>query len=278
MQSRVISSHKELLTSIEIWQGHAARIKQKALELGFVSCGIARAGFLKDEAPRLEKWLREGMHGEMSYMENHFEKRLDPTKLVPGAKSVISLLYNYFPPIVQKDPDAPKISKYAYGRDYHKVLKKRLKPRMAFIQEQFGEVQMRCFVDSAPVLGESVGSEGRTGLGRQERQFALQAGGSFFFITEIICDLELEPDRPATDHCGSCRKCIDACPTDAIVEPYVVDGSRCISYFTIELKNAIPEDMSGKFENWAFGCDICQGRMPVEPLLNAAQGTGFWPE
>lgn len=255
----------------------ADSIKRKATELGFLSCGIARAGFLEDEAPRLEKWLWEGMHGEMSYMENHFDKRLDPTKLVPGAKSVISLLYNYFPPTVQKDPDAPKISKYAYGRDYHKVLKKRLKPLMAFIQEQFGEVQMRCFVDSAPVLEKAWAQKAGLGwIGKNANLLSKQVG-SFFFITEIICDLELEPDRPATDHCGSCRKCIDACPTDAIVEPYVVDGSRCISYFTIELKNAIPEDMSGKFENWAFGCDICQDVCPWNRFSTPHKEPEFGP-
>jgi epoxyqueuosine reductase len=238
------------------------RIKQKAAALGFFSCGIAQAGFLEEEAPRLEKWLNKGMHGEMAYMANHFDKRLDPTKLVPGAKSVISLLYNYFPPAVQIDPEAPKISKYAYGRDYHKVLKKRLKPLMQFMQEEFGDIHMRCFVDSAPVLEKTWAQKAGLGWVGKNANLLSKQVGSFFFITEIITDLELKPDAPTTDHCGTCRKCIDACPTDAIVEPYVVDGSRCISYFTIELKDAIPPGVEGKFENWAFGCDICQDVCP----------------
>lgn len=238
------------------------QIKRKAVELGFLSCGISKAGFLVEEAPRLEKWLRSGSHGQMAYMENHFDKRLDPTKLVPGSKSVISLLYNYFPVETQKDPEAPKISKYAYGRDYHKVLKKHLQPLMQFIREEFGEVEMRCFVDSAPVLEKAWAQKAGLGWVGKHSNLISKGVGSFFFITEIITDLELEPDTPAMDHCGTCRKCIDACPTEAIVEPYVVDGSKCISYFTIELKEAIPLDVAGKFENWAFGCDICQDVCP----------------
>jgi len=252
-------------------------IKRKAKELGFLSCGVAKAGFLEEEAPRLEQWLKQGAHGQMGYMANHFDKRLDPTKLVPGAKSVISLLYNYFPAQVQVDPQAPKISKYAYGRDYHKVLKKRLKPLMAFITEEFGDVHMRCFVDSAPVLEKAWAQKAGLGWVGKHSNLIQQGTGSFFFITEIICDLELEEDLPATDHCGTCTKCIDACPTDAIVAPYQVDGSKCISYFTIELKEAIPLSAAGKFENWAFGCDICQDVCPWNRFSKPHAETEFGP-
>lgn len=252
-------------------------IKRKAQELGFMACGVSRAGFLEEEAPRLEEWLRKGSHGEMSYMENHFDKRLDPTKLVPGAKSVISLLYNYFPPETQHDPEAPKLSKYAFGRDYHKVLKKRLKPLMAFIEEQHGDVHMRCFVDSAPVLEKAWAAKSGLGWIGKNANLIRQQSGSFFFITEIITDLELEADGPATDHCGTCRACLDACPTDAIVEPYVVDGSKCISYFTIELKDAIPSSEKGKFDNWAFGCDICQDVCPWNRFSKPHQEPEFGP-
>jgi epoxyqueuosine reductase len=239
----------------------AALIKAKAHELGFLACGVARAGFLEAEAPRLEQWLRHGKQGSMAYMERHFDLRLDPTKLVPGAKSVISLAYNYFTPPRQVDPEAPKLSTYAYGRDYHKVVKKRLKPLMTFMEEQFGQVDMRAFVDSAPVL-EKAWAE-RTGIGWRGKHTNVirQGAGSFFFLCELITDLELEADAPATDHCGTCRRCIDACPTDAIT-PYGVDGSRCISHLTIELKEAIPQEFAGRMESWAFGCDICQQVCP----------------
>ncbi len=281
-------------------QEKATLLKTEAHRLGFLACGIARAEFLEDEAPRLEKWLREKRHGEMGYMANHFDLRLDPRKLVPGAKSVISLAYNYYTPPLQTDPDAPKLSTYAYGRDYHKVVKQRLKPLMAFMKERFGAAEMRAFVDSAPVMEKAWAQRAGVGWlgknanvilsrdGRRERHqptgmspaeipdarsldaarpSALRhdsrgGGGSFFFLCEIITDLELVPDAPATDHCGTCRRCIDACPTGAIIQPYVVDGSRCISYFTIELKEAIPQEMKGRFENWAFGCDICQQVCP----------------
>ena len=195
-------------------------------------------------------------------MADHFEMRLDPRKLVPGAKSVISLAYNYFTEPKQEDPEAPKLSIYAYGRDYHKVLKKRLKPLMDFITSNYGDVAMRAFVDSGPVM-EKVWAQ-RSGVGWVGKHSNLirQNEGSFFFLSEIITDLELEPDPPATDHCGTCRRCIDACPTDAIIAPYVVDGSKCISYFTIELKEAIPQEQQGRFKNWVFGCDICQQVCP----------------
>jgi len=242
-------------------QERAERIKAKAHELGFLACGIARAGFLEEEAPRLEQWLREGRHGAMGYMSNHFDLRLDPRKLVPGARSVISLAYNYHTPPAQQDPVAPKLSTYAYGRDYHKVVRKRLKPLMAFIVEHFGEVAMRAFVDSGPVMEKAWAQRSGVGWIGKHTNVIRQGTGSFFFLCELITDLELEPDPPATDHCGTCRRCIDACPTDAIT-PYQVDATKCISYLTIELKDAIPEEFAGRMNNWAFGCDICQQVCP----------------
>lgn len=239
----------------------AELLKAKAHELGFLACGIAKAGFLADEAPRLERWLREGRHGTMGYMAEHFDLRLDPRKLVPGARSVISLAYNYHTPVRQNDPEAPKLSTYAYGRDYHKVVRKRLKPLMAFMTAQFGDVNMRAFVDSAPVLEKAWAQRAGVGWVGKHTNVIRQGAGSFFFLCEVIVDLELEPDMPATDHCGTCRRCIDACPTEAIT-PYGVDGSRCISYFTIELKAALPEEMRGRFADRVFGCDICQDVCP----------------
>jgi epoxyqueuosine reductase len=239
----------------------AALIKAKAHELGFLACGVAKAGFLEAEAPRLEQWLRQKKHGDMAYMANHFDLRLDPRKVVEGAKSVISLAYNYHTPPRQTDPAAPKLSTYAYGRDYHKVLRKRLKPLMAFMVEHFGEVAMRAFVDSGPVLEKAWAQRSGVGWQGKHTNVIRQGAGSFFFLCELITDLELEPDPPATDHCGTCRRCIDACPTAAIT-PYGVDGSRCISYLTIELKDAIPAEFAGKMEGWAFGCDICQQVCP----------------
>ncbi|SNZ01044.1 epoxyqueuosine reductase [Flagellimonas pacifica] len=250
-------------------------IKAEAKRLGFLSCGISKAGFLEEEAPRLEKWLNQNMHGEMQYMENHFDKRLDPTKLVEGSKSVVSLLLNYYP-AKEQNPEAYKISKYAYGTDYHFVIKDKLKSLLNFIQEEIGEVHGRAFVDSAPVLDKAWAA--RSGLGwiGKHSNLLTQQVGSFFFIAELIIDLELEYDAPVTDHCGTCTACIDACPTEAIVEPYVVDGSKCISYFTIELKNEIPTEFQGKFDDWMFGCDVCQDVCPwnrfskphSQPLFN----------
>ncbi|WP_335965578.1 tRNA epoxyqueuosine(34) reductase QueG [Galbibacter sp. PAP.153] len=237
-------------------------IKAEAKRLGFLSCGISKADFLGEEAPRLEKWLHNNMHGEMHYMENHFDKRLDPRKLVEGSKSVISLLLNYFPAETQKDPNAPKISKYAYGTDYHFVIKDKLKQLLQFMQEEIGEVGGRAFVDSAPVLDKAWAAKSGLGwIGKNSNLLSKQVG-SFFFIAELIVDIELEYDMPVTDHCGSCTACIDACPTEAITEPYVVDGSKCISYFTIELKDQIPNEFSGKLDNWMFGCDVCQDVCP----------------
>ncbi len=236
-------------------------IKTEAKRLGFLSCGISKAQFLEEEAPRLEKWLKANKHGEMKYMENHFDKRLDPTKLVEGSKSVISLLLNYFPS-EQQNPDSYKISKYAYGTDYHFVIKDKLKSLLHFIQDEIGEVHGRAFVDSAPVLDKAWAA--RSGLGwiGKHSNLLTQQVGSFYFIAELIVDLDLEYDAPTTDHCGTCTACIDACPTEAIVEPYVVDGSKCISYFTIELKDQIPTEFKGKMDDWMFGCDVCQDVCP----------------
>ncbi len=239
----------------------AGLVKAEANRLGFLACGIAKAEFLAEEAPRLEQWLRQGKHGAMGYMANHFDLRLDPRKLVPGAKSVISLAYNYFTPALQEDPDAPKLSTYAYGRDYHKVVKQRLEPLMIFIKEEFGDVAMRSFVDSAPVMEKAWAQRSGLGWVGKHTNVIRQGQGSFFFLCELILDLDLAPDPAATDHCGTCRRCIDACPTDAIT-PYGVDGSKCISYLTIELKDAIPQEFAGKMEGWAFGCDICQQVCP----------------
>jgi len=241
---------------------HAALIKSTARELGFSFCGIARAEFLEEEAPRLEQWLKDGKHGTMGWMENNFDKRLDPRLLVPDARSVVSLLYNYFPTKQQDDPFAPKISKYAFGEDYHDVIRDKLKELLYRINETVGEVNGRVFVDSAPVMDKAWAA--KAGLGWQGKHTNLinKGSGSFFFIAELIIDLELEPDSPVTDHCGTCTACIDACPTEAIVQPYLLDASKCISYLTIELRESIPEEFKGRMENWAFGCDICQDVCP----------------
>lgn len=241
---------------------HKALISAKAHSLGFSLVGFSKADFLENEAPRLESWLRNNYHGKMSYMENHFDKRLDPRKLVEGTKTVISLLFNYYNPNKQLDSSAPKISSYAFGQDYHFVVKEKLNELFQFIQEEIGEVGGRSFVDSAPVL-DKVWAE-KSGLGWIGKHSNLinKSQGSFFFIAELLIDLELEPDSPIRDYCGTCTKCIDACPTEAIIQPYVVDGSKCISYFTIELKDAIPQEMTGKFDNWMFGCDVCQEVCP----------------
>ena len=251
-------------------------IKTEAKRLGFLSCGISKAQFLEEEAPRLEKWLSQEMHGEMQYMENHFDKRLDPTKLVQDSKSVISLLLNYYPAQIQEAESALKLSKYAYGTDYHFVIKEKLKNLLNYIQQEIGDVHGRAFVDSAPVLDKAWAAKSGLGWIGKNSNLLTQKVGSFYFIAELIIDLELNYDLPSTDHCGTCRACIDACPTQAIAEPYVVDGSKCISYFTIELKNEIPLSVKGQFKNWMFGCDICQDVCPWnrfskshrEPLFN----------
>ncbi|MBG6186394.1 epoxyqueuosine reductase [Flavobacterium sp. CAN_S2] len=240
-----------------------------------MSCGISKAGFLEEEAPRLENWLKNNRNGQMSYMENHFDKRLNPTLLVDDAKSVVSLLLNYYPAELQ-NLDSYKISKYAYGQDYHFVIKEKLKEFLFSIQSTIGEVSGRAFVDSAPVLDKAWAAKSGLGWIGKNSNLLTQKVGSFYFIAELIIDLDLDYDNPTTDHCGTCTACIDACPTAAIVTPYVVDGSKCISYFTIELKENIPHEMKGKFDDWAFGCDICQDVCPWnkfskqhnEPLFN----------
>ncbi|MBT5871738.1 tRNA epoxyqueuosine(34) reductase QueG [Flavobacteriaceae bacterium] len=255
---------------------HTAFIKDQAKRLGFMSCGISKAGFLEQEAPRLEAWLNQNRHGQMQYMENHFDKRLDPTKLVEGSKSVISLLLNYYPQQLQRD-DSYKISKYAYGTDYHFVIKDKLKELLHCIQEQVGDVHGRAFVDSAPVLDKAWAAKSGLGwIGKHSNLLSKQAG-SFYFIAELIVDLDLDYDTPVTDHCGSCTACIDACPTQAIVEPYKVDGSKCISYFTIELKNEIPSSVSGQFDDWMFGCDVCQDVCPWNRFSKAHKEPLFDP-
>ena len=256
-------------------KNYAHLIKSEAKRLGFLSCGISKADFLEEEAPRLEKWLKNRMHGEMGYMDNHFDKRLDPRLLVDGATSVISLLLNYYPGDQQKK-GTYKVSKYAYGHDYHHVIKSKLRQLQEFISEEIGEVNGRAFVDSAPVLDKAWAAKSGLGWIGKHSNLLTQKVGSFYFIAELIIDIELDYDTPVTDHCGSCTACIDACPTQAIVEPYVVDGSKCISYFTIELKNEIPSGQKGKFDDWMFGCDICQDVCPwnrfskphKEPLFN----------
>ena len=256
---------KSKLSSLSLGERARERanlIKTEAKRLGFLSCGISKAQFLEEEAPRLEKWLSNNMHGKMHYMENHFDKRLDPTKLVEGSKSVISLLLNYYPSEEQKDKTAPKISKYAYGIDYHFVIKNKLKQLLEFIQQEIGEVNGRAFVDSAPVLDKAWAAKSGLGWMGKHTNLLTQQMGSFYFIAELIVDLDLDYDLPTTDHCGSCTACIEACPTQAIVEPYVVDGSKCISYFTIELKENIPTELKGKLDDWMFGCDVCQDVCP----------------
>ncbi|HTA62387.1 MAG TPA: tRNA epoxyqueuosine(34) reductase QueG [Bacteroidia bacterium] len=242
-------------------QTYTALIKQHAKRLGFEYCGISKADFLEEEAPRLEKWLNNNMHGEMKYMENYFDKRLDPRLLVDGAKSVVSLLLNYYPE-KEQNPDAPKISKYAYGSDYHFVIKEKCKTLIDILKEEIGDVNGRCFVDSAPVMDKAWAQKSGLGWVGKNSNLINKSSGSFFFIAELIIDLELEYDGPIKDYCGTCTRCIDACPTNAIVAPYVVDGSKCISYFTIELKENIPTDYKNKFDNWAFGCDVCQDVCP----------------
>lgn len=252
-------------------------IKSEAKRLGFDYCGISKADFLEEEAPRLENWLNKNMHGQMSYMQNHFDKRLDPRLLVPGARSVISLLLNYFPSQMQQDEIAPKISKYAYGEDYHVVIKEKLNHLLEFIKEHIGDVDGRAFVDSAPVLDKAWAKKGGLGWIGKNSNLINKESGSFYFIAELIVDLELEEDGPIKDYCGTCTRCIDACPTNAIIEPYVVDGSKCISYFTIELKENIPAEVKGKLDNWVFGCDICQDVCPWNSFSKPNREKQFQP-
>ncbi len=251
-------------------------IKNEAKRLGFEQIGFAPAGYLETEAPKLENWLKKGFHGQMSWMENHFDMRLDPTKLVPGAKSVISLMFNYFPAFIPYDLTAPKVARYAYGEDYHFVLKDKLKDLMHFINAQVGEVNGRVFVDSAPVMERKWAQQAGLGWIGKNTLLLNKGKGSYYFLAEIICDLELEYDGPVTDHCGTCTACVDACPTDAIT-PYEVDATKCISYLTIELRDAIPTEFAGKMENWAFGCDICQEVCPWNRFATPHHEPAFNP-
>lgn len=250
------------MTKNQLKERYTKQIKSEASRLGFLSCGVSEAGFLEEEAPRLESWLKANKHGQMQYMERHFDKRLDPTLLVEGSKSVVSLLYNYFPSKTQQHADAPKLSKYAYGVDYHYVIKDKLKQLLQFIKLEIGDVHGRAFVDSAPILEKAWAKKSGLGWIGKNSNLLTQKVGSFYFIAELIIDLELDYDQVVTDHCGSCTACVDACPTEAITPAYGVDGSKCISYFTIELKDQIPNDMKGQFDNWMFGCDICQDVCP----------------
>ncbi len=263
---------------MSILDQHTQLIKNIASKLGFNHCGIAKAVKLEEDARHLENWLNKGMHGQMQYMENHFDLRIDPCKLVPGAKSVITLLMNYFPAEKQLDA-APKISKYAYGNDYHNVIRNKLKNFLAEMRTSIGEVDGRGFVDSAPVMERSWAQ--KTGLGWVGKNGNLinKKQGSFFFIATLIVDLELNYDSPFTgDYCGTCTKCIDSCPTEAILPDKVIDGSKCISYFTIELKDAlIPDSMKGKFNDWMFGCDVCQDVCPWNRFSKPASEPGFAP-
>jgi epoxyqueuosine reductase len=254
-------------------------IKATAVELGFSFCGISKAEFLKEEAPLLEEWLKRGYQGSMSYLENHFDKRLDPTLLVPGAKSVISLVYNYYPDkdLGEGHPNDLKIAKYAYGEDYHGVIKDKLKILLQKIQEEIGQVSGRAFVDSAPVHERAWAKKSGLGWIGKNSLLLNRSMGSFFFLAELIIDLELEQDGPIKDYCGTCTACMDACPTGAIPEPYVVNGSQCISFFTIELKDEIPQEVNGKFENWIFGCDICQDVCPWNRFSKPHNEARFQP-
>ena len=269
----------------------ASLISGEARRLGFLSCGFSKADKLDDEERYLEQWLNKGMHGKMQYMENHFDKRVDPSKLVDGAKTVISLLYNYYSPTVQEDPEAPKVSRYAYGKDYHQVIKAKLKELTEFIRQEIGNVSGRAFVDSAPVLERAWARKSGLGWVGKNTNLITRERGSYFFLAELIVDLDIPPTGSIGDYCGTCTMCIDACPTGAIVEPYVVDGSKCISYITIELRDEIPAEFAGKMENWAFGCDICQevcpwnsfARKHDEPLFEPGDalkkmGKGEWLE
>jgi epoxyqueuosine reductase len=251
-------------------------LKKLAAEAGFMFCGISKAGRLDDEARKLETWLNKGLHGKMRYMENYFDKRIDPTLLVDGAKSVVTLLFNYYTPDKQQDEAAPKISRYAYGEDYHKVVKKKLFSLMTSLQEQTGEISGRAFVDSAPVMDKAWAVRSGAGWMGKNTNVIRPHAGSWFFIAELIIDLELEPDGPIKDYCGTCTRCIDACPTDAL-SAYQIDATRCISYLTIELREAIPAEFKGKMDNWMFGCDVCQEVCPWNRFAEKHKEAAFEP-
>ena len=253
---------------------YSAFIKKEAKRLGFDFCGISKSEFLSEEAPRLEKWLKDNNHGQMKYMENYFDKRLNPNLLVDNAKSVISLLYNYFPEQTQNTL-APKLSKYAYGDDYHEVIKHKLNEFLLSLKKEIGNISGRAFVDSAPVMDKVWAAKSGLGWIGKNSNLINKKNGSFFFIAELIIDVELEYDGPIKDYCGTCTKCIDACPTDAIVAPYIVDGSKCISYLTIELKENIPSEFKNNMNNWVFGCDVCQDVCPWNKFSKPHQEPQF---
>lgn len=263
---------------MDLKSAYSDKIKLAAQKLGFLSCGISKADFLEDEAPRLEQWLSQGDNGSMHYMERNFDKRLDPRILVPGAKSIVSLLLNYHTDKKQIDTEAPKISSYAYGVDYHSVIKNKLKKMMKIIHREIGEVNGRVFVDSAPVMEKAWAAKSGLGWVGKNTNLISKKVGSFFFIAELILDLELEYDLPVADHCGSCTACIDACPTEALIKPYQIDGSKCISYLTIELKESIPSEFQGKMDNWAFGCDVCQTVCPWNRFSTPNDEPAFQPQ
>ena len=251
-------------------------LKRIAVELGFMYCGVSKAVPLDDEARKLEQWLNKGMHGRMRYMENYFDKRINPTLLVDGAKSVITLLFNYYTPEKQNDTEAPKLSRYAYGEDYHKVVKQKLFELMQRVEEQIGSIAGRAFVDSAPVMDKAWAVRSGAGWMGKNTNVIRPQTGSWFFIAELVIDLELEADGPIKDYCGTCTRCIDACPTDALT-PYQIDASRCISYLTIELRDAIPDSFKGKMDNWMFGCDVCQEVCPWNRFAEKHTEPAFEP-
>lgn len=255
----------------------SAIVKQLAAEAGFSFCGIAKARRLNEEEQRLEAWLNKGYAGQMEYLHRHFDMRLDPRELVPGAKSVVCLMFNYAPEKVQA-PSLPRIARYAYGEDYHKVLRRKLKALFRALMDRFGQLEGRVFVDSAPVMERQWAALAGLGWIGKHGLLLRKSSGSWFFLAEIISDLELEPDAPATDHCGSCTACIDACPTDALLSVNVLDASRCISYLTIELRGKISDTFSSKMENWAFGCDICQEVCPWNRFSKPNQEAAFQPK
>ena len=256
---------------------NANLIKAKAKKFGFQSCGISKADFLEEDAKPFENWLNKNYQGEMSYMENYFDKRLDPRLLVEGSKSVVSLSYNYYPEDHLFGIDQLKISKYAYGEDYHEIIKGILREMVAELQDEIGDFHCRIFTDSAPILERSWARKSGIGWVGKNANLITKQTGSFYFLAEIICDLELQEDFATTDHCGTCRKCIDACPTEAIVSDKIIDGSKCISYATIELKNDIHESFKGKMEDWIFGCDICQDVCPWNRFSKPHQQEKFKP-
>lgn len=267
------------LCSVNSTENHARILKSTAKKLGFDLCGIAKAAYLEEEAPRLEAWLHQNYQGNMAYLANHFDKRLDPTKLVEGAKTVVSLMYNYYPQKkLPEDKDSIKLAKYAYGQDYHLVIREKLRSFLEILREEIGEINGRVFVDSAPVMERQWAQKSGLGWIGKNSLLLNRQQGSFFFLAELIIDLEIAPDTPMLrDYCGTCTACMDACPTDAIVQAEVVDASRCISYLTIELKESIPSEFKGKMENWAFGCDICQDVCPWNKFSKPHQDPTFNP-